>query len=97
MIWFLIAVCFVCGLIFLASIFYYGAKYEYQIELAKIEKGIKEETTKIKNVTIFSWIFVLSAFAIIWIEQYRNQLIATLFLSLLFGYISIKEDENKES
>jgi len=62
----------------------------------KIKAKQKEEESKIKTSTVFTWIFVLSAFSIIWVEQYRIQLIATFILSFIFGILALKGEQEKE-
>lgn len=75
---------------------YYLAKFEKEIEIARIKANQKEEKTKIKLSTVFTWIFLLSAFGIIWIPQYRTELIGTVFLSFILGYIESKGKGKKE-
>jgi len=72
------------------------AQFEKEIEIARIKAKEKDKKTKIKNSTIFAWVFILSAFAIIWWEKYRIQFIATFILSFIFGYIALKGEQEKE-
>ena len=88
----------ICGSILSLGFFVlcgYMSKLERDLEILKLILKIKEKETKIKESTVFSWIFVLSVFAIIWIEEYRTQLIGTLIMSFLFAYLAIRGEENK--
>jgi len=73
----------------------YLAKLDSKIEIELIKASIKEKEFKTKYSTIFLWIFILSAFGIIWISEYRIELIGTLILSFIFSYLALKGEKNK--